>query len=89
MSTDILRIFLFSSMLLATCWMMAEYWLSVKDRNAGREKLRFGSRTAIALSHFWKAVEDARDIPGDTLKEEMERYPDGSSSGAGRAGRKR
>lgn len=65
MTAEVLSILLFAVVLVVVCWMFAEYWIGVRTRGTGEDagKLRFGSRTAFALTHFWKAVDDAGDIP--------------------------
>ena len=37
--------------------------------------LYLASKAAFALSHFWKAVDGAKEIPEDTLKKEAGRTP--------------
>lgn len=73
MMRELLMIILFTVALLAVCWILAEYWLGMKASGHHEEvgRLRFGSRTAFALAHFWKRMDDAREIPDDTLKHEM------------------
>lgn len=73
MTGELLYILLFAAVLVLVCWMVAEYWIGVRSRGINEEvgRLRFGSRTAFALTHFWKAVDDAGDIPEKKLKEEM------------------
>ncbi|BDZ76554.1 hypothetical protein [Claveliimonas bilis] len=73
MTAEVLSILVFAVVLVVVCWMFAEYWISVRSRGTGEDvgKLRFGSRTAFALTHFWKAVDDAGDIPKEKLRKEM------------------
>ena len=72
MTAEVLSILVFAVVLVVVCWMFAEYWISVRSRGTGEDvgKLRFGSRTAFALTHFWKAVDDAGDIPKEKLRNE-------------------
>lgn len=83
MTREILLIILFAAVLLIVCWMLIEYWLGIKSGTMNDEvgKLRFGSRTAFALTHFWKRVDDAKDIPEETLKREMSMADNGLPSG--------
>lgn len=73
MMTEVLAVVLFSGVLIGVCWMLAEYWMGARDRVGGEEteKLRFGSRTAFALTHFWDTVDEAGDIPKKRLEKEM------------------
>lgn len=73
MTREIFLIILFAAALLAVCWMLTEYWLKMKQEgmHEGLGRLRFGSRTVFALTHFWKKMDDARDIPNDLLRREM------------------
>lgn len=73
MTSEIFLILLFAAALIAVCWMLTEYWLGVQGAGGNEEigRLRFGSRTAFAFTHFWKRVDEARQIPGETLKKEM------------------
>ena len=66
-------LFISAAALVIVCWILAEYWLGMKASGHHEEvgRLRFGSRTAFALAHFWKRMDDAREIPDDTLKHEM------------------
>lgn len=67
--------FLFIAVLLTVCWILMEYWLGKRRTEVDEEmkQLRFGSRTAFALSRFWKRVDEGKHIPKETLKEEAER----------------
>lgn len=73
MLTNVISILLFAVVLLAVCWMLAEYYLGIKGQSADGDNghLRFGSRTAFALSHFWSRVDGVREIPAERLKQEM------------------
>lgn len=73
MTMELLSIIIFAGVLIVVCWMFTEYWIGVRSRGAGEEaaKLRFGSRTALALTHFWNTVDEAGAIPNETLKKEM------------------
>lgn len=73
MTREILLIILFAAALVAVCWMLTEYWLGTRSlgMNGENGRLRFGSRTAFALTHFWKRVDEAKDIPDEPLKREM------------------
>ena len=73
MTREILFIILFAAALVAVCWMLTEYWLGTRSLGMNEEigRLRFGSRTAFALTHFWKNVGEAKDILDEPLKREM------------------
>lgn len=73
MTAELLSIIVFAVVLVVVCWMFAEYWIGIRNKGIGEEatKLRFGSRTAFALTHFWNTVDEAGDIPKKTLKKEM------------------
>ena len=59
--------------LLFFCWILTIFWLRVRGERTEKdpEKLRLGSRTAFAMTHFWKHVDEARELPKETLKEEL------------------
>ena len=58
MTREILLIILFAAALVAVCWMLTEYWLGTRSLGMNGEigRLRFGSRIAFALTHFWKLL---------------------------------
>lgn len=74
MTKEFFLLMIFAVALLFICWMLAEYWIGIRNGSMHEQtgKLRAGSRTAFALLHFWKRVDHARDIPKDTLKKEMQ-----------------
>lgn len=59
--------------LLFFCWILTIFWLRIRGERTEKdpEKLRFGSRTAFAMTHFWKHVDEAKELPKETLKEEL------------------
>ena len=70
MTREILLIILFAAALVAVCWMLTEYWLGTRSLGMNGEigRLRFGSRTAFALTHFWKRGQRS-SVPGKTMSE--------------------
>ena len=49
--------------------------LVLLEREKPEGGLYLASKAAFALSHFWKAVDGAKEIPEDTLKKEAGRTP--------------
>lgn len=73
-----IQFIVFAVALLFFCWLLLEYWFYRKEQ--GLEKgLYLVSKAAFAFTHFWKAVDDAKEIPEDTLKEQAERFILGDS----------
>lgn len=52
------------------CYLLTRYWFRAGRytpvNDAG--KLRFGSKTAFAMTHFWNAVDDAKELPIESVK---------------------
>lgn len=73
MTMELLSIIIFAGVLFVVCWMFTEYWIGVRNRGVGEKTAKpcLGSRTALALTHFWNTVDEAGDIPNETLKKEM------------------
>ena len=73
----ILLIIIFAAALVFFCWMLVNYWLRSRSHSTGKEpgKLKFSSKTAFAMTDFWNAVDEAKDIPKEVIKEEMENVP--------------
>ncbi len=73
MLSKIIFILCSSSALFIFCWILTAFWLRVRGERPDKdpEKLRFGSRTAFAMTHFWKHVDEAGELPEETLKEEL------------------
>lgn len=62
-----------SAALLFFCWILTVFWLRFRGERPDKDpdQLRLGSRTAFAMTHFWKHVDEARELPKETLKEEL------------------
>lgn len=73
----ILLIIIFAAALVFFCWMLVNYWLRSKGHSIRKEtgRLKFGSKTAFAMTDFWNAVDEAKDIPKEVIKEEMGNIP--------------
>lgn len=73
MSAYLIFTFIFAAAVLVFCYVLTRYWFGtgrhMPEQDVG--KLRFGSKTAFALTHFWKAVDDAKELPSETVKSGM------------------
>lgn len=74
MSNVWIQFIVFAVALLFFCWLLLEYWFYRKGKSP-EGGLYLASKAAFALSHFWKAVDGAKEIPEDTLKKEAGRTP--------------
>ena len=74
MSNVWIQFIVFAVALLFFCWLLLEYWFYWKGKSP-EGGLYLASKAAFALSHFWKAVDGAKEIPEDTLKKEAGRTP--------------
>lgn len=76
MSAKLIFTLIFAAAVLFFCYLLTRYWYRTGrymwEKEAGN--LRFGSKAAFALTHFWKAVDDAKELPKETVKGEMGSY---------------
>lgn len=52
------------------CYLLTRYWFRAGRYTPVKDigKLRFGSKTAFAMTHFWNAVDDAKELPIESVK---------------------
>ena len=74
MSNVWIQFIVFAVALLFFCCLLLDYWFYGKGKSP-EGGLYLASKAAFALSHFWKAVDGAKEIPEDTLKKEAGRTP--------------
>ena len=71
-----IQFIVFAVALLFFCWLLLEYWFYRKGK-CPQQGLYLASKAAFAFTHFWKAVDDAKEIPEDTLREQAEWFTPG------------
>lgn len=76
MSDYWIQILIFTVALLFFCWLLLEYWYYRKEKNP-EGRLYLASKAAFAFVHFWKAVDSAKEIPEDTIKDQAGHYAQG------------
>ena len=87
MSNVWIQFIVFAVALLFFCWLLLEYCFYRKGKSP-EGGLYLASKAAFALSHFWKAVDGAKEIPEDTLKKEAGRTPlEAENEGVVKSGR--
>ena len=70
MSSNLIFTLIFVVAVLFFCYLLTKYWFSAGRYTPVNDigKLRFGSKTAFAMTHFWNAVDDVKELPIESVK---------------------
>lgn len=70
MSSNLIFTLIFVVAVLFFCYLLTRYWFRAGRYTPVNDtgKLRFGSKTAFAMTHFWNAVDDAKELPIESVK---------------------
>ena len=70
MSSNLIFTLIFVIAVLFFCYLLTRYWFRAGRYTPVNDtgKLRFGSKTAYAMARFWNAVDDAKELPIESVK---------------------